>query len=183
MTEKVYVANLLPEVEIKDLEELFEPYGPVLSVDVVKDPATGLARGFAFVELRSDEKASEAIEALSGHEFMGKTLKVNEHRKKSRNRGGDEEGMGDGEFDKQPMGYFRAQPLDLGLKRKRRQDPFTKDDELKIDYKNPKILTRFMSERGRILPRRMTGLSAFHQRKVSEAIKRAQQVALIPYVR
>jgi small subunit ribosomal protein S18 len=50
------------------------------------------------------------------------------------------------------------------------------------DYKDPARLRRFLTERGKILPRRMTGLSALQQREVSLAIKRARHLALLPYV-
>ena len=49
-----------------------------------------------------------------------------------------------------------------------------------VDYKDTAMLTRFLSERGRILSRRLTGLSAYNQRKVSKAIKRAQHLGLLP---
>ena len=51
-----------------------------------------------------------------------------------------------------------------------------------IDYKDTAKLRRFMSERSKILPRRTTGTCAHHQRQLTEAIKRARQVALLPYV-
>lgn len=51
-----------------------------------------------------------------------------------------------------------------------------------IDYKDTAKLKRFMSERSKILPRRTTGTCAHHQRQLTEAIKRARQVALLPYV-
>jgi len=51
-----------------------------------------------------------------------------------------------------------------------------------IDYKDTAKLRRFLSERGKILPRRTTGTCAAHQRELTEAIKRARQVALLPYV-
>jgi small subunit ribosomal protein S18 len=51
-----------------------------------------------------------------------------------------------------------------------------------IDYKNVALLRRFVSERGKILPRRTTGTSAKYQRMLSTAIKRAREVALLPYV-
>ena len=51
-----------------------------------------------------------------------------------------------------------------------------------IDYKNVDILKRYILERGKISPRRMTGTCAFHQRKLSTAIKRARLLALLPYV-
>ena len=81
------------------------------------------------------------------------------------------------------MGYFRAQPLDLGYRRKRKVDPFIEDKTLVIDYKDSKLLSRFVSERGRILPRRMTGLTAHHQRMITRAIKRAQHIAILPITR
>jgi len=51
-----------------------------------------------------------------------------------------------------------------------------------IDYKDPEFLLRFVNEQGKILPRRITGNSLKYQRKVSSAIKRARQLALMPYV-
>ena len=53
--------------------------------------------------------------------------------------------------------------------------------KLKIDYKDPDTLRRFITERGKILPRRMSGNCAKHQRQLSEAIKRARAIALLPY--
>ncbi len=51
-----------------------------------------------------------------------------------------------------------------------------------IDYKDPKLLLPFVPERGKIQPRRISGTCASHQRKLARAIKRARQLALIPYV-
>ena len=51
-----------------------------------------------------------------------------------------------------------------------------------IDYKDAAKLRRFLSERSKILPRRMTGVCAHHQRQLTEAIKRARHIALLPYV-
>ncbi|MGL4821317.1 MAG: 30S ribosomal protein S18 [Bacilli bacterium] len=51
-----------------------------------------------------------------------------------------------------------------------------------IDYKDTDLLKRFVSERGKILPRRVTGTSAKYQRKLTIAIKRSRQMALLPYV-
>ena len=51
-----------------------------------------------------------------------------------------------------------------------------------IDYKDIETLERFITERGKILPRRITGVSARHQRKLTLAIKRARMVALLPFV-
>ena len=51
-----------------------------------------------------------------------------------------------------------------------------------IDYKDTVKLRRYLSERGKILPRRTTGTCAYHQRALTEAIKRSRQIALLPYV-
>lgn len=66
--------------------------------------------------------------------------------------------------------------------KKRKRCPFTAAGVRDIDYKDIDTLTQFITERGKILPRRITGVSAFHQRKLTTAIKRARQVALLPFV-
>lgn len=58
---------------------------------------------------------------------------------------------------------------------------FCADKELKIDYKDVKTLRNFVSERGKIIPRRIVGTCASHQRQLCEAVKRARQIALLPY--
>ena len=59
---------------------------------------------------------------------------------------------------------------------------FCVDKVTHIDYKDAAKLRRFVSERSKILPRRTTGTCAMHQRQLTEAIKRARQIALLPYV-
>ncbi len=59
---------------------------------------------------------------------------------------------------------------------------FCVDAEIEIDYKNPKALRQFITERGKIIPRRITGTCAKHQRKLGLAIKQARQIALLPFV-
>ena len=68
------------------------------------------------------------------------------------------------------------------FKRRKRVDIFNEDKTLKIDYKDVNLLKKFVSERGKVLPRRITGLNATHQRAITVAIKRARHVALMPYV-
>ncbi len=58
---------------------------------------------------------------------------------------------------------------------------FCVDSELRIDYKDPKTLRYFVTERGKIVPRRISGNCAKHQRELTLAIKRARQIALLPY--
>jgi small subunit ribosomal protein S18 len=64
---------------------------------------------------------------------------------------------------------------------RRRVCRFCTDSEMIIDYKDAKVLRNFVTERGKIIPRRIFGTCATHQRQVCEAIKRARQIALLPY--
>lgn len=64
---------------------------------------------------------------------------------------------------------------------RRRVCRFCTDPEMVIDYKDVKVLRNFVTERGKIIPRRIFGTCASHQRQVCEAIKRARQIALLPY--
>ena len=59
---------------------------------------------------------------------------------------------------------------------------FTQNDIKYIDYKDVKLLQRYVSEQGKIIPKRITGTSAKYQRQLSIAIKRARHMALLPYV-
>jgi small subunit ribosomal protein S18 len=59
---------------------------------------------------------------------------------------------------------------------------FCADANLMIDYKDPKGLRYFVTERGKIIPRRISGTCAKHQRRLTHAIKRARTIALLPYV-
>jgi small subunit ribosomal protein S18 len=64
---------------------------------------------------------------------------------------------------------------------RRRVCRFCQDQNLKIDYKDPKLLKGFITERGKIMPRRMTGTCANHQRKLKEQIKMARHIAFLPF--
>jgi small subunit ribosomal protein S18 len=65
--------------------------------------------------------------------------------------------------------------------RRRKSCPFSGPDAPKIDYKDIRLLSRFLSERGKIVPSRITAVSAKKQRELSQAIKRARFIALLPY--
>ncbi len=65
--------------------------------------------------------------------------------------------------------------------RRRRVSRLTADKIDYIDYKDVKLLQPYVQERGKITPRRISGLSAWQQRKMTEAIKRARNIALLPY--
>lgn len=68
------------------------------------------------------------------------------------------------------------------MARKKRKCRFTESGTIYIDYKDEKLLQRFISEQGKIIPRRITGTSAKFQRQLTTAIKRARHLALLPYV-
>ena len=81
------------------------------------------------------------------------------------------------------MPYDRANDNNRGKPRKRRKVcQFCVDKMTHVDYKDTARLRKYLSERGKILPRRTTGTCAQHQRQLTEAIKRARQIALLPYV-
>lgn len=71
---------------------------------------------------------------------------------------------------------------DSDRNKKQKRCPFTHAGVKEIDYKDTNTLTKFITERGKILPRRITGVSAHHQRLLTVAIKQARHMALLPFV-
>jgi len=96
MSRKLYVGNLPFEVGETELQDLFARAGSVESVTVMRDQTTGRARGFAFVEMSSDQEAQNAIRELNGSQVGGRTLTVNEARPKTERSGGYGGGGGGG---------------------------------------------------------------------------------------
>ncbi|HYE75716.1 MAG TPA: RNA-binding protein [Blastocatellia bacterium] len=95
MSTKLYVGNLAFQTSEADLQNLFAQSGQVDSVSIVTDRDSGQSRGFAFVEMSSNEEAQAAIKALDGADLDGRSLKVNEARPKE-DRGGSRGGFGGG---------------------------------------------------------------------------------------
>jgi small subunit ribosomal protein S18 len=83
----------------------------------------------------------------------------------------DQNDFGGGPFSSAPRGRKVASRLGV------------KPEDIVFDYKDPRLLAYFITDRGRIMPRRMTGLSAKQQRALTTAIKRAREIALLPYTR
>ena len=96
MGRKLYVGNLPYEVGEADLEQLFAAAGTVESVSVMRDMATGRARGFAFVEMATDDEAQKAINQFNAQPFNGRNLTVNEARPKPERSAGGGYGGGGG---------------------------------------------------------------------------------------
>ncbi len=90
----VYIGNLSYDATDEDLNEVFKEYGTVKRVQVPTDRETGRPRGFAFVEMNTEEEEEAAIEALDGAEWMGRTLKVNKARPRENRGGGGRGGRG-----------------------------------------------------------------------------------------
>ncbi len=89
MSRKLYVGNLPFSTTETELEELFGRMGSVESVNVIRDMATGRARGFAFVEMATEEDAQKAVKELDQQDLGGRSLTVNEAKPKpDRPRGG-----------------------------------------------------------------------------------------------
>ena len=96
MERKLYVGNFPYTTNEQDLQDLFATAGNVDSVNVMRDMATGRARGFAFVEMATDDAAAQAIAKFHEHQMEGRALVVNEARPKpeSGRFGGDSYGGG-----------------------------------------------------------------------------------------
>jgi len=86
----------------------------------------------------------------------------------------------------QPREYNREQrdqrPPNMRMRKKRKVCAFCAEQQGEIDYKDIPRLKKFLSERSKILPRRITGNCAKHQRTLTTAVKRARYIALIPYI-
>jgi cold-inducible RNA-binding protein len=96
MARKLYVGNLPFNTDEQALRDLFASAGTVDSINMVRDNATGQARGFAFVEMASDDDAQNAIATLNNYQLGGRALTVNEARPKPQRGGGGGGGFGGG---------------------------------------------------------------------------------------
>ncbi len=85
---KLYVGNLSFNSSEEDVREAFSAHGTVTSVNLVMDRETGRPRGFAFVEMGSDNEARAAIDALDGRDLDGRNLKVNVAKPREPRSGG-----------------------------------------------------------------------------------------------
>jgi len=102
MTNKVYVGNLSFDTTEDALKELFAEAGTVSSASIIMDKFSGRSKGFAFVEMSSEEEAKKAIEMLNGKEIDGRNIVVDEakpmEKKPFRKFSGDDRGFDKGKF-------------------------------------------------------------------------------------
>jgi RNA recognition motif-containing protein len=98
MGTKIYVGNLSYDLDNMSLDQLFKPFGTVVSAQVMMDRDSGRSKGFGFVEMGSPDEAKAAIEALNGTEVNGRAVTVNEAKpREDRPRsGGSRGGFGGG---------------------------------------------------------------------------------------
>ena len=115
MGRKLFVGNLPFSTGETELQDLFSRAGQVESVTVMRDAATGRARGFAFVEMASDEDAQKAIDSLNQTDLGGRTIAVNEARPKADRPGGG--------FDRGPRGGGMGRGPGGGGGGNRRREP------------------------------------------------------------
>ena len=80
----IYIGNLAWEATDNELKEAFEKFGEVARATVIKDKFSGRSRGFGFVEMPDAVKATVAIEAMDGKDFMERKIKVNEAKPRSK---------------------------------------------------------------------------------------------------
>lgn len=77
-SKKLFVGNISHSMNNDDLKKVFEPFGEVLSAQIVMDRETGRSRGFGFVEMENNRAADDAIKALNDKEVAGRNITVNE---------------------------------------------------------------------------------------------------------
>jgi RNA recognition motif-containing protein len=89
MSKKLYVGNLSYSATEEEVRELFSEVGTVVSVSMITDRETGKPRGFAFVEMQTDEEAAAALDELNGRELRARTITVAEARPRQGRPGGE----------------------------------------------------------------------------------------------
>jgi RNA recognition motif-containing protein len=92
----IYVGNFPYTATEEDVTDLFAAYGPVERVKIITDRETGRSKGFAFVTLGDQSQLNASIEALNGHDFQGRALRVNASEPKEPRPGGFRSGGGGG---------------------------------------------------------------------------------------
>lgn len=92
----IYVGNLSYQATEDELRTLFEQFGQVSSVALIKDKMTGQPRGFGFVEMPNDSEAQKAIQELNGKDMKGRSLSINPARPREERGGGGGYGGGGG---------------------------------------------------------------------------------------
>ena len=88
MTQRLYIGNLSQDITEQKLRDLFGQAGEISKVDIITDKFTGQAKGFAFVEMATDEASEDAITRFNGHELDNNAIVVNVARPREERSGG-----------------------------------------------------------------------------------------------
>jgi len=88
MTQRLYIGNLSQDITEQKLRDLFGQAGEIAKVDIITDKFTGQAKGFAFVEMATDEASEDAITRFNGHELDNNAIVVNVARPREERSGG-----------------------------------------------------------------------------------------------
>ncbi len=176
MATKLFVNNLDFEVTADQLRELFGEAGKVTNASIAYEKDNRRSKGFGFVEMSSDEEAKKAIELINGRDLNKRPIKVSEDRGKP----GSALRMV-AAAEEQRRESLPAVARTQLFRRKKKLDPFIEDPSRAIDYKDPALLNNFVSERGRIVSRKISGLTAYNQRRIAKAIKRSQNAGLMSF--
>lgn len=168
---RLFISNIDFDIDTEALRVMFEEIGPCLSVVIATDRETKRSRGFAFIEMEKESDADRCVKELNDRSINGRQMKVAFDKGKVISVG------------KEAVKFEILPPIQRIpiFKRVIKVDPFIKDPQKKLDFKDVATLSRYVSERGKILPRGHTGLSAYNQRKLKKAIRRAQNIGLMPY--
>lgn len=170
---RLFVSNIDFEVTTEQLRTMFEEIGSCLSVVIATDRDTKKSRGFAFIEMEQEDDAERVVKELNERNVNGRPMKVAFDKGKVNEERSEES---------RPEFLPPIQRVQI-FRRNRRVDPFMADPAKSVDYKEIALLKSYTTEKGKIMPRKYTGLSAYNQRKVSKAIKRAQNLGLLPTTR
>ena len=106
---RIYVGNLSKDTDEEDLQQIFEEFGKIDTVTIIKDKYTGQSKGFGFVDIPSKEEGQSAIEGLNNKELKGNSIQVDEARPRPDNRG-QFHGRGErgGNFGRGKQGSYRG---------------------------------------------------------------------------
>jgi len=107
----LYVGNLARDASEEDLRQVFEAYGTVTSVNIIKDRLSGESRGFGFVEMSSKDEATKAMEGAQGADIKGRSIRIAEANRRPEDGGG---GQGREGFDRGGRGGGRRGGFDRG---------------------------------------------------------------------
>lgn len=83
---RIYIGNLNFKTSEENVSEKFSQFGTVLSVQIIKDKASGISKGFGFVEMPDDDEAQKAISSLNGKDFDGRKVRVSVAEEKPKHK-------------------------------------------------------------------------------------------------